>query len=78
MVTDGEPAGASPLSKETLNATVSIGGIPAQVLFAGMAPGFVGLVQVNFQLPNLAPGDYPIQVSIGTAQSNIPTMTVGQ
>jgi uncharacterized protein (TIGR03437 family) len=78
MVPDGEPAGASPLSKETFNTTVTVGALQATVLFAGMAPGFVGLVQVNFQLPNLAPGDYPIQVSIGTAQSNIPTMTVGQ
>jgi uncharacterized protein (TIGR03437 family) len=49
-----------------------------QVLFAGMAPGFVGLVQVNFQVPDLPAGDYPIQVSIGSAQSNAPAMTVGR
>jgi uncharacterized protein (TIGR03437 family) len=74
---DGTPAEASPLSKETLPTTVTVGGMPAQVLFAGMAPGFVGLVQVNFQVPDLGAGDYPIQVSIGTTQSNTPLMSVG-
>jgi uncharacterized protein (TIGR03437 family) len=74
---DGTLAGASPLSKETLTTTVIVGGMPAQVLFAGMTPGLVGLVQVDFQVPNLPPGDYPIQVSIGTTQSNTAIMTVG-
>jgi uncharacterized protein (TIGR03437 family) len=77
-VTDGEPAGASPLSQETLTTTVTVGGKQAQILFAGMAPGFVGLVQVDFQVPGLPSGDYPMQISIGTAQSNTPAMTVGQ
>jgi len=75
-VTDGEPARASPLSQETLNTTVAIGGTLATVLFAGMAPGFVGLVQVDFRLPAVPAGDYPIQVSIGSAQSNSPTITI--
>jgi len=74
---DGTPAPASTLSKETLPTAVTIGGTQAPVLFAGMAPGFVGLVQVNFQVPNLTAGDYLIQVSIGGTQSNTPTVTVG-
>jgi trimeric autotransporter adhesin len=57
--------------------TVTVGGIPAQVLFAGMAPGYVGPVQVNFYVPDLTPGDYAIQVTVGTAQSNTPVMSVG-
>jgi len=73
---DGTPAPSSPLSKETLTTTVTIGGAQASVSFAGMAPGFVGLVQVNFQVPNLPAGDYPIQVAIGSAQSNTPTVSV--
>ena len=78
IVMDGEPAAASTLSWETLNTTVTVGGTQAQVLFAGMAPGFVGLMQIDFQVPELPAGDYPMQVSIGTAQSNTPTITVGQ
>jgi uncharacterized protein (TIGR03437 family) len=74
---DGMPAAASPLSWESLSTTVTVGGMPAQVLFAGMAPGFVGLVQVNFQIPDLPAGDYPIQVTIGTAKSNTPVISVG-
>lgn len=75
-LSDGTPAPSSPLSKETLTTTVTIGGMQASVPFAGMTPGFVGLVQVNFQVPNLPTGDYPIQVAIGSAQSNTPTVTV--
>jgi len=76
-IADGTPAPVSPLSKETLATTVTVGGAQAIVSFAGMAPGFVGLVQVNFQVPNLASGDYPIQVTIGSTQSNSPMITVG-
>jgi uncharacterized protein (TIGR03437 family) len=78
IVMDGEPAAASPPSEETLNTTVTVGGTEAKVLFAGLAPGFVGLVQVDFQVPGLPAGDYPIQVGIGTALSNTPSMTVKQ
>ena len=75
-VDDGVGASASPLSWESLSTTVTVGGSSAQVFYAGLAPGFVGLVQVNFYVPSLPPGDYPIQVTIGTAQSNAPLMTV--
>ena len=38
--------------------TVSIGGQPAVVQFAGLAPGFVGLYQVNAAVPSgVTPGD---------------------
>jgi len=77
-VIDGVPVAASPLTKETLTTTVTVGGIQAQVPFAGMAPGFVGLVQIDFQVPDLPAGDYPIQVGIGTAQSNTAVITVGR
>jgi uncharacterized protein (TIGR03437 family) len=77
-VIDGVPVAASPLTKETLTTTVTVGRVQAQVPFAGMAPGFVGLVQIDFQVPDLPAGDYPIQVGIGTAQSNTAIMTVGR
>jgi uncharacterized protein (TIGR03437 family) len=77
-VIDGVPVAATPLSRETLTTTVTVGGMQAQVPFAGMAPGFVGLVQIDFQVPDLPAGDYPIQVAIGTAQSNTAIMTIGR
>jgi uncharacterized protein (TIGR03437 family) len=76
VLDDGSPAPDSPLSRETLTTTVTVGGAPGQLLFAGMAPGFVGLVQVDFYVPHLPAGDYPIQVSIGAVQSNTPVVSV--
>ena len=77
-IATGMAAPASPLSREKLKTTVSVGGLSADVQFAGMAPGFVGLVQINFVMPNLAPGDYPMQVTIGSAVSNQPLLTVSK
>lgn len=42
---------------------VTIGGISAQVTFSGLAPGFVGLYQVNVVVPaGIADGDQPLVV----------------
>jgi uncharacterized protein (TIGR03437 family) len=76
-IDDGAAASSLPPSTEILSTSVTLGGMPAKVLFAGMAPGFVGLVQLNFEVPTLAPGEYPIQVTIGKVQSNTPVLNVG-
>ena len=47
----GAAAGSNPLSWARTLPTVTVGGAAARVLFAGLAPGFVGLGQVNIQLP---------------------------
>lgn len=45
--------------------TVSIGGIPAQVQYAGLAPGLVGIYQFNVVVPANTPlGDQPFQYAI--------------
>jgi uncharacterized protein (TIGR03437 family) len=51
--------------------TASIGGEPATVLFAGPAPDYPGLMQVNARVPaDLAStGDVAVQVSIGEVSS---------
>ncbi|HLG97674.1 MAG TPA: IPT/TIG domain-containing protein [Bryobacteraceae bacterium] len=74
----GELAPASPLSHESLPTTMKVGGSPATVQFAGMAPGFVGLMQLNFVLPTLPPGDYPVEVAIGGISSNQPLLAVSR
>jgi len=54
---DGVAAGADPLSLTADPAVVTVGGAAATTLFSGATPGFVGLIQVNFQLPaELPPG----------------------
>jgi uncharacterized protein (TIGR03437 family) len=74
----GAPAPAVPLAWTTANVTVTIGGAPATVSFAGLAPGWVGLYQVNAQVPANAPvGDaIPVALSVGGAASNQVTMAV--
>ncbi len=54
-VADGQSAPASPLANGVGETTVSIGGQNAQVLFSGLSPGFVGLWQINVQLPDSLP-----------------------
>ena len=55
-VGSGEPA--PPFSTVSNPVTVTIGGIEAAVAFQGLAPGFVGLYQVNVVVPSgVAPGD---------------------
>ena len=47
--------------------TVLVGGISAQVIFAGMSPQFVGVNQINIVVPANAPaGDaVPLQIQVG-------------
>jgi uncharacterized protein (TIGR03437 family) len=51
--------------------TVTIGGQKGTVQFSGLAPGFVGLNQVNVQLPaSLQSGNQAVVIEIGGASSN--------
>ena len=66
----GEPAPSSPLATTLAVPEVVIGGRPAAVQFSGLAPGYVGLYQVNVFVPADAPaGIQPISISIGGVTS---------
>ena len=43
--------GTEPLARTVSLPMVNIGGIPAEVVYSGLAPGFVGLYQVNVEVP---------------------------
>jgi endo-1,4-beta-xylanase len=73
----GAAAPSSPLSSETLTTTATMGTTAATVTFAGMAPGFVGLMQVDLQAPNVS-GDLPLQIQVGTFASNQGLVCVGK
>jgi len=62
----GVPARA-PLPRPLLEVRVLIGTREAEILYAGAAPGFVGLLQINVRLPGLfsPPGVLPVTVFVG-------------
>jgi len=64
----GKPASASPLSLTVAKTSATINGIPAEVLFSGLAPGFVGLGQINLRIPqNVPSGDLELVIQVDTA-----------
>ena len=79
-VAAGAAAPAMPLATTPQTPVVTIGGIPAQVLFSGLAPGYAGLWQINAVVPASAPAgdDLAVQVTLGGAASNTVTMAVGK
>ena len=76
----GEPAPASgnPLILTRAQPTVTIGGQTARVLFSGMAPGFVGLWQINAEVPPAVPPGpaVPLVITAGGVSSNTVTIAV--
>ena len=77
-VASGAPAPSNPLATVTMPVMVTIGGQPATVSFAGLAPGFVGVYQVNAQVPTVVtPGDtVPVVLTQGGFESNTATIAV--
>lgn len=71
-VADGAPAPSGPLALTVSTPEVFIGGVPATVLFSGMAPGFAGLWQINVTVPDrpFLSGRVPLQVFMDGVDSN--------
>jgi uncharacterized protein (TIGR03437 family) len=74
----GAAAPASPLYVTPAMPTVTIGGVAAPVMFSGLAPGFVGLWQLNVQIPANAPtgSSVPLVISFGEKNSKTTTIAV--
>jgi uncharacterized protein (TIGR03437 family) len=75
-VEDGDAPAAGTAVSATLPASATIGGVPADVRYAGLAPLYPGLAQMNLQIPPLASGTYPVVVKIGGVASNAAQLTV--
>ncbi|HXJ38793.1 MAG TPA: hypothetical protein VNH18_05915, partial [Bryobacteraceae bacterium] len=70
---------AAQTSLLALSYQMKIGGLVANVPFAGMLGGTVGLYQFNVVIPNLPAGDYPIELIIdGVPNGQGLLLTVGQ
>jgi uncharacterized protein (TIGR03437 family) len=72
----GAPAPSSPLLPVRAPVTATLGGISMQPSFAGLAPGFAGLYQVNIRIPQLSTGIYPLVVEVAGVGSNPASLQV--
>ena len=81
------PSGSAPdaaasvdlLPTPVLPVSVTVNGVAANVFFAGIPPGLVGVTQVNFVVPLTVPfGSLPVIVSVGGAASFPAYLTVPQ
>jgi len=62
-VKTGEPGPSNPAAVLVAGTqlTATLGGVPAEIQFKGLAPGYVGLYQVNLKVPSGLPsGDLPL------------------
>jgi uncharacterized protein (TIGR03437 family) len=75
---EAAPAGGNPLVLTKVQPTVTIGGKNAKVQFSGMAPGFVGLWQINAEVPaDVTPGmALPLVITAAGTSSNTVTIAV--
>ena len=68
--TSGQPASA-PYPQPVAPVSLTIGGLPASILFAGSAPGVVGVLQVNARTPGgfAASGQSTAVLTVGSVAS---------
>ena len=74
----GSAAPGDPLSQTLATPQVTIGGVPANVLFSGLSPGSVSLYQINVQIPDTAlPGDaVEVRVTVNGTAGNVVTIAI--
>ncbi len=74
------PVDGSTLYQTVATPTVTIGGVPAHVLFSGIAPGNAGLYQIDLTVPaGVQPGDdVPVSVTMPNGSSDTVTIAISQ
>ncbi len=77
-VGDGAASPSSPLARLTDPLTMTIGGVSASVFYAGLAPGFASLYQVNATVPpGVAAGNaVPLVITVDGQSSPVVTIAV--
>lgn len=66
-VASGDSSSGTLLSRVTVQPNITMNSNPVPITFAGLAPGFVGLYQVNLQIPADQPGG---NVVVGVSQGD--------
>jgi uncharacterized protein (TIGR03437 family) len=73
----GAAAPFSPLAMAHGPVSVTLDGAPCEVQFAGLAPGFAGVYQVNFRVPSgVQPGTRTLNLRSGSADAPAVTLAV--
>jgi len=75
-VDDGAPPPTGTIVSATSTISATIGGAAAQVQFAGLAPLYAGLAQMNVKVPAITSGVYPLIVRIGGIASNTARLAI--
>jgi uncharacterized protein (TIGR03437 family) len=76
-VQSGQVTPTGTLFSTVASTTITVGGIPASVVFSGLTPGFVGLYQVNFTLPpGLASGNQPLVMHVGGISTSAMSLAI--
>jgi uncharacterized protein (TIGR03437 family) len=70
FVDSGMAAPALPLPNTVIAASVTLGGVPLNVLYAGLVPGEVGVYQVNASVPSGVPQGMDIPLVVSQAGSS--------
>jgi uncharacterized protein (TIGR03437 family) len=78
QVDAGLPAPTSPLAQASIQPTVTLGGASLNVSYAGLAPGEVGVYQINASVPNGVPQGLtvPLVISQGGGMTEIDVRVV--
>ena len=78
-VPSGTAAPSDPLARVQADVEVTVDGQPAQVTFAGLTPGGVGLYQINFVVPqNAKTGKLDVVITENGFPANATTLIVAQ
>jgi uncharacterized protein (TIGR03437 family) len=74
----GDPAPLDIFAIPSQPVSATVAGSPAQVLFAGLTPGSVGLGQINIRIPSatIAGPAVPVTIRVGSQTSNTVTISV--
>jgi uncharacterized protein (TIGR03437 family) len=77
-VPTGQPAPSDPLSISLVQPTVTLGGVNLPVLYSGLAPGLVGVDQINVSVPTNVPIglSVPLVITEGDVSTSIPERVV--